>query len=49
MGEVTTVKVRRETKKALAELGKKEDTYDAIIRRLIDFYLANKDKIGKKR
>lgn len=38
---MTTVKVRPETKKILAELGKKEDTYDEIIVRLIEFYRSN--------
>ena len=44
---MTTVKVRPETKKMLAELGKKEDTYDEIIVRLVDFYKKN-DEEGRK-
>jgi len=39
---MTTVKVRPETKKMLAELGKKENTYDEIIVRLVEFYRENK-------
>lgn len=40
-GQTTTVKVRYETKRILAELGKKGDTYDDIISRLIYFYREN--------
>jgi predicted CopG family antitoxin len=43
MSEITTIKIKKETRKALAELGKKNDTYDDIIRGLIDFYKKNKD------
>jgi len=38
---MTTVKVRPDTKKMLAELGRKEDTYDEIIVRLLEFYKKN--------
>jgi len=41
MTQTTTVKVRHETKKVLAELGKKGDTYDDVIVRLIEFYKKN--------
>jgi predicted CopG family antitoxin len=41
MKQMTTVKVRRETKKMLADMGKKEDTYDDVIMRLIEFYNKN--------
>jgi len=41
LGEVTTVKIRKETRAMLAELGRKNETYDAIIRRLIGFYEQN--------
>jgi len=41
------VKVRPETKKMLAELGKKEDTYDDIIVMLVEFYKKS-SKEGKK-
>ena len=42
------MKVKPETRNMLAELGKKEDTYDAIIVRLIEFYNKN-STIHKKR
>ena len=35
---VTTVSLSPETKKLLASIGSKDETYDDIIRRLIDFY-----------
>ena len=38
MSEVTTVKVTRKTRDMLAELGKKTETYEDIIQRLIEFY-----------
>ncbi len=38
MSEVTTVKVTKKTKGRLAELGKKDETYDDIIARLLEFY-----------
>ena len=38
MGDITTLKVRKETRARLAELGAKNETYDQIIKRLIDFY-----------
>jgi len=44
MSRKTTVKVRLETKKLLAELGKKDDTYDDVIVRLIEFYRKNTDQ-----
>ena len=34
----TNIQVSRETRDRLAELGRKDDTYDDIIRRLIEFY-----------
>ena len=38
MSEITTVKVTRKTRDKLAELGKKSETYEEIIRKLIQFY-----------
>jgi len=35
----TTVKLKPDTKKMLAKLGNKDDTYDDIIRRVITFYV----------
>jgi hypothetical protein len=47
MDEVTTVKVTKKTKAKLSELGKKDETYEQIIRKLIDFYTNNSS--GKRR
>jgi predicted CopG family antitoxin len=41
MGELTTIKIRKETREKLAEIGSKKETYDDIIRRLIDSYKRN--------
>ena len=38
MGDVTTIKLRKKTRDALAELGSKKETYEDVIRKLIDFY-----------
>lgn len=39
MGDTTTtIRILRGTRKRLAELGKKTETYDDIINRLADFY-----------
>ena len=34
----TNIQISRTTRDALAELGKKDDTYDDIIRRLIEHF-----------
>ena len=47
MDEVTTVKVTKRTREKLAELGKKNETYEDIIERLIEFY--EKKSIGRTR
>jgi predicted CopG family antitoxin len=39
----TTVKVSRETRRRLAEIGTKEESFDEIIRRLLDFYKRNSE------
>ena len=41
MGSVTTVKLSKKTRDELADLGKKNETYEGIIRRLMDFYVKN--------
>ena len=43
--EMTTIQVSKETREMLKELGKKGETYDDIIRRLIE--LAKKVEGGK--
>jgi predicted CopG family antitoxin len=36
--DATTVKVSRETRRKLAKVGTKDESFDQIIRRLIEFY-----------
>lgn len=38
MNAKTNIQVSRETRDYLVKLGKKDDTYDDIIRRLLAFY-----------
>lgn len=42
MSNITTIQLKKETRERLIEIGKKKETYDDIINRLIDFYLANR-------
>jgi len=55
MGELTTVKIRKETRERLAEIGSKKETYDDIIQRLMHFYVESaqqekpNDPKGRKR
>ena len=44
---VTTIQIRMETKDRLMDIGKKGDTFDYIIRRLLDIY-DGKSEITKK-
>jgi len=47
MGEITTVKLSKKTRDRLAELGSKKETYEDIIRRLIEFYKKNnRERLG---
>jgi predicted DNA-binding protein len=48
MPETGVIRLKLETRKRLAELGKKGETYDQIINRLIEFYKANL-KRGRRR
>ncbi len=49
MDEVTTVKVTKKTKGRLAELGKKNETYEEIIERLIEFFTNSSKDVRSKR
>jgi hypothetical protein len=44
MGDITTVKLSKKTRDKLAELGSKNETYEDIIERLIEFYIKNSQK-----
>lgn len=41
---LTTIKIQTETREKLADLGKKSESYDTIINRLIGFYLEHKEE-----
>jgi len=41
LDDVTTIKITRKTRSRLADIGRKNETYDIIINRLIDFYKKN--------
>lgn len=43
MEEVTSLRVSRETRNRLSVIGSKDDTFDKIIQRLIDFYEDNEE------
>jgi predicted CopG family antitoxin len=45
MKNITTIQVRKETRERLLEIGRKKETYDDLINRLIDFYLKVKEKV----
>jgi len=40
---LTTIKIQTTTRERLADLGKKSESYDTIINRLIGFYLEHKE------
>ena len=48
MADITTVKVTKKTREKLADLGKKSETYEDIIERLIQFY-ASKSAVRNSR
>ena len=41
MSEVTSLRVSRRTRDQLAQLGSKDESFDTIIQRLLDFYRNN--------
>jgi len=47
MGSSTTIKLRKDTKKELARIGTKEETYEDIVNRLIRFYRENSEKSAR--
>lgn len=38
LSAVTSLRVRRQTRDRLSEIGSKDETFDEIVERLIDFY-----------
>lgn len=40
MEDITTIQVRKATRDRLLEIGRKKETYDELINRLIDFYVS---------
>jgi hypothetical protein len=47
MNEITTIKLKKETKKELARIGTKEETYEDIVKRLIQFFKKNPQKFQR--
>jgi predicted CopG family antitoxin len=47
MLERTTISVSKQTHKQLCEIGKKGETFDTIIRRLIDFYVKYGEEVSE--
>ena len=47
MEKTTTIKLKSNTKKALALMGTKDDTYEDIVKRLMAFYKRNYPKSGR--
>lgn len=45
MDNITTLKIRKETREQLAEIGTKKETYDDIIQRLMEFYKKNNRRV----
>ena len=43
MVNITTIQLTKDTREKLLEVGKKKETYDDLLNRLIDFYVA---KVG---
>ena len=43
MSKITSLRVTKKTRNRLSEIGSKDETFDEILRRLIDFY---NDKTG---
>ena len=39
MVNITTIQLTKETREKLLEIGKKKETYDDLINRLIEFYV----------
>ncbi|MEE9564723.1 MAG: hypothetical protein V3V63_03335 [Candidatus Hydrothermarchaeaceae archaeon] len=43
MENITTIQLDKKTRDKLLEIGKKKETYDDLVNRLIDFYLKKGD------
>jgi hypothetical protein len=41
---LTTIKIDKKTRDQLVDLGKKNESYDTIVNKLIDFYEQKRDK-----
>jgi len=41
VNKITTLRVSRQTRNQLAEIGSKDETFDRIILRLLEFYKKN--------
>ena len=43
MSEITTIKVKKETREQLASIGRKGETYEDIIQRLLKYYKEHRE------
>lgn len=41
MQSITTIQIRKSTRDKLIELGRKKETYDDLINRLVSYYVKN--------
>lgn len=48
LGNVTTVKVMKRTRDRLAKIGSKNETYDDVINRLIEYFEKNSNPLARK-
>ncbi len=46
MQNITTIQLSKRTRDRLLEFGKKRETYDDLLNRLIDFYIEKGTEIG---
>jgi hypothetical protein len=44
----TTIRVKRTNKERMANIGKKDDSYDDILQNLLDYYESNPRKFKKR-
>lgn len=45
MEHITTIQVQKKTRNRLLELGRKKETYDDLVNRLVDFYIKKKHEV----
>jgi len=48
MGQLTTILIKKETRERLKKLGRKDESYDQIVNRLISFYEKEKKEVERR-